>query len=139
MKPIVWTFKLIAKAWEKVKKAWKGNNVGGFFKRIGKTIILNLLKPLELALRIANKLSKGKVGGDLLAKFDQFKAGLETPENQVKVTELNTSKTATAQESLQREERIEKQQAEIFIRKDAGVEMDTDIPKSFPVSLSTTF
>lgn len=139
LKPIIWLFQKIGQAWQWVKGIFKSGKIGGFFKRIGQSIMNFVLAPLEAIIRIVNKLTNGKVGGEFLAKMDERRLRLAGEDEANNVTEINSTKTVAAQESIKREERLEKQQAEILIKREQSVELETSIPDGFPVSLSPTF
>lgn len=137
--PIIWLFKKIGQAWQWVKGIFKSGKVGGFFKNIGRSILNFVLAPLEAILKLVNKLTGGKVGGKMLERIQATRADLNAPEEGGDVNNIETTKTAAAKEGLAREERIEKSQAEILIKKEQGVDLETDIPNGFPVTLSPTF
>jgi hypothetical protein len=138
LKPIIWLFKQIGKAWQWVKSVFKSGKIGGFFKRIGRSILDFVLAPLEGILRLVNKISGGKIGGKLLARIETTREGLKD-EGTDEGKQIESTKTAANRESLAREERIEKSQAEILIKKDRDIDIETEIPEGFPVTVTDTF
>lgn len=82
--PIVTLFQTIKAVWEKLKAAFKVGGIGGIFKAIGKSILSWVLMPLETVLKLVNKLTGGKIGGELLEKVGGFRESLTalTPEEQ---------------------------------------------------------
>lgn len=139
LKPIIWLFQKIGQAWQWVKGIFKSGKIGGFFKNIGRSILNFVLAPLEAILKLVNKLTGGKVGGKMLERIQATRADLNAPDEGTSIKNIETTKTAAAKEGLAREERIEKSQAEILIKKERGVELESDIPDGFPVTLSPTF
>lgn len=133
LRPIVFLFKLIGKLWKRIMEGFKSGRIGGFFRKIGLSIYNFLIAPLEIALKIANKLSKGRIGGDMLENLDSFRAKFEQPQ------ELTTNKTAAAIEQRNYVETIQKQEASLTIKKEPGVETEEEIPFGFPVKLEPTF
>lgn len=103
LKPIIWIIDGISAAWKRVKEAFAGGGIWGAIKSIGKSILSFLLAPLEAILIITNKLTKGKVGGEALAKMQAFRAEL-TASPEVQQEALNPE---AAIEQV-RTERIEK-------------------------------
>ena len=80
LKPIIWLIDAIRGAWQRMKEAFKSGGLMGAIKSIGKSILSFMLAPLEAILKVTNKLTKGKIGGDALAKIQTLRADLTAPE-----------------------------------------------------------
>lgn len=92
--PIVTLFTAIKRAWTAISNAFKDGGFWNGIKQIGKSILSFILAPLEAILRIANKLSGGKIAGDALKNISNFRNSLDNTAQSVKVIEK--SKTVTA-------------------------------------------
>jgi len=110
---------------------------GGIMK-VGKIIVLMLIQPLRAVLLLLNKISFGKIGGDALAKVNQFQANLVADIDGTPKQELSTTKTTAAQESISREEIRSKQEVSVNINDNTGSNFETEAVSSFPVQMSKT-
>lgn len=141
IKPLIWLIDKIKFAWITLRNTFKTDQLGAVFRVIGNNIAKYLLEPLELILSALDKLTKGRIGGEQLMMIQERKAELDRniEENKQRVIDIHTGRATEAQENLNREERIEKKQAEIIIKKDRDIDIDTDIPLGMPVKLTDTF
>jgi hypothetical protein len=136
--PIIHIFKAIRMAWLNITAAFKEGGIKSGLLAIGKAIFSFMLLPLQRLLELVNKIPgvnlDSKISG--LAQFRENLIGGDEANN---VTELNTTKTAAAQESINREERLEKQQVELNIKTDPGAQAEGFIPQGIPVTVTNTF
>lgn len=130
------------KNWELVTASFKDGGILRGLLTIGKVLIDALLMPIQQILEIAGKipgLGIASTGAEKIQSlrnkmFDYEKSLIGGQETKT----LETSKTVQAKESIKREERVEKQQAEIFVRGDKNVQFDINAAKGFPIKLSST-
>ncbi len=138
LKPIIWLFQGIQKGWVAIKSAFASGTIGEGIKKIGKILLAFLLAPVEAILFAINKISFGKFGGDALAKIAGIRDNLLADETGGEKEIINTTKAAASQENISREERITNNKASININNNTDSKITTDIPSSFPLSLSPT-
>lgn len=131
--PIIFLFKMIKKGWLAIKEAFSSGKIGEGIRKIGRSLLSFLLKPLELILKAANKITFGKVGGEALGKIQSFRSDLT---NDNAVENLNPDAT---RESLttQRIEQTKKEKIELSINSDKNISVDKNT-SSMPVNLSST-
>lgn len=138
LKPIVFLFGLIKKGWIAIKTAFASGKIGEGIRKIGKTLLFFLLRPIEALLVAVNKITFGKVGGEALGKIQEFRAGLLEDVTGQSGKEITTTKTAAAQESIRREERITKQTATLNINNNTNNDIAFEGEPSFPIKLTPT-
>jgi len=77
--PIIFLFQLIKTAWIAIRDAFNDGGILEGLKQIGKSLLSFLLAPLEAILSVVNVVSGGKIGGETLAKLQNFRKELDTP------------------------------------------------------------
>lgn len=124
LKPIIWIFNGIKKAWIGIRDAFKGGSFMDGIKQIGKTILAFWLSPLEAILKVVNKLSGGKIGGGALEKISGLRDNLSSGDFTKDTDALNPDATI---ENV-RTERIEKTKNEkVDIQVSASKGSDVEI------------
>ena len=82
LKPIKMLIDGIKGAWQRLRDAFKSGGILGALKSIGKSLLSFMLAPLEAILKVASKLTGGKIGGGALADLQAFRAKLTAPEGE---------------------------------------------------------
>lgn len=137
LRPLVWIFGVIKKAWIGIRDAFKGGGFMEGIKQIGKTILSFLLAPMEAVLKVVNKLSGGKIGGGALTKISAFRDQLASGEQTEGTEPLNPD----ASIEKVRTERIEKtsnQNLNIGVKADSGSTAEILENSGVNVNLSNT-
>ena len=136
LKPIMWIVDGIRKAWDNLKAAFKSGGMMGALKSIGKSLLAYMLAPLEAILKVANKLTGGKVGGKALEAIAGFRDQLLAPEEEQQKA-LNPDATV----EKVRTERIEKtknEKVEIGVTATGNSRAEIIENSGIPVNLSNT-
>ena len=106
--PIVWAIDAISGAWKRAKEAFKSGGILGVFKSIGKSILSWVLAPLEGILKLTNKLTKGKIGGDALEKISNFRDELTaSPDGEVSSEGIVYPEQTSKKETITKNEKID--------------------------------
>jgi len=139
--PVINLFRLLRDTWNSIVNAFKAGGIKAGLLQIGKSILNFLLAPIQKLLELIGKIPGVDIADRGAANIALFRESLIAGESGEgnKVTELNTSKTTAAQESLKREERLEKQQVELNLKTDPGVQISGIIPQGVPIIVTNTF
>jgi TP901 family phage tail tape measure protein len=108
---IAFVIRKLIDLWKKLRNAFESDGWTGVFKRIGKSLLSFVLRPIQEIIALVNKVSGGKIGGDALAKITSLREGLNAEtegEGEVRLNREAAQETARSEkERTTKNDRLE--------------------------------